>query len=184
MFFLWLIVGVVAISVLFLALSIKLEIEDFEFNIPELEDGFFSTKSKFKLKIYLFKKIRIANINLKKFKKSKIRYSQIKNMLDRINKKGNRGNLKIREIISNIDINAEKIDLEVNVGLENAATTAIIVGSLYVFIETFIRSKIKNIKEQKCDIKPNYQKDMLYIKFDGIFEVDMWNIINMVLKHN
>ena len=182
MFFLWVIFFIILIIVIFTTLSIKLEIENFELNIPKIEEGFFNTKSKVKLKIYLFRKIKIASINLKKFRKKKIKYTEIQNVIMKIRKNGNKGNIKIRDMLSDIEINAEKFDLDIDVGLENAATTAIIVGSLYTFIELSIRSKMKTIKEQKCNIKPNYQKDMLYVKFDGIFEINMWNIINIVLR--
>ena len=182
MFFLWVIFFIILIIVIFTTLSIKLEIENFELNIPKIEEGFFNTKSKVKLKIYLFRKIKIVSINLKKFRKKKIKYTEIQNVIMKIRKNGNKGNIKIRDMLSDIEINAEKFDLDIDVGLENAATTAIIVGSLYTFIELSIRSKMKTIKEQKCNIKPNYQKDMLYVKFDGIFEINMWNIINIVLR--
>ncbi len=181
MFFLWLIIIIFLITLLFTTLSIKLEFENFIISFPKISEDKKNDNGKVKLKIYIFKKIKIADINLKNVKKEKIKFEQIKKILNSIKDKKNTGELRVKDIVKGFKIKVEKINLDIEIGIKDAATTAILVGLLYTIIENLIVRGQKNIHNQKCLITPNYKKEIILIKLDSIFELNMWNIINTFL---
>ena len=181
LFFLYIFSLFFIISVLFVTLSFKLEFENFKIIFPKVK-GENSKASKIKLKIYIFRKIEIASIDLKKTKKEKIKFKQIQNLVKKYKNKDKSFNIKITDVIKELNITTEKINIDIIVGSQDAAITAIIVGILYAVLENLVISKVKKIENQNCKITPNYDKEMLFVKFDGIFEINMWNIINIVFK--
>ena len=71
--------------------------------------------------------------------------------------------------------------LEIYVGLENSALTAIEFGAISGILGNILRNKIKDIKKQKFKVIPIYEnKNFLKIDFDGIFEFNIANIIDIL----
>ena len=182
MFFLWLVVGFLLVFALFVNLSLKLEFKNFVISFPKKENKKNSDKGIVKLKIYLFKKIKIASIDLEKVKSEKVKFKQILSLFKKYREKGNTINLDIKTVIKKLNIRIEKLSVEMVVGIGNAATTAIVIGFFYTILENIIITKVKKEKQYECNIKPSYNKEMLFVKFDGIFEINVWNIINIIFK--
>ena len=135
------------------------------------------------MKFYILGKLKIADIDLKKIRSEKNKYKNLKKILKKFkyNEK-NKISFKLKDIIGKIDFKIEKINLKINVGVEDAALTGLIAGTLYSVLECLIIKRIKNIGNQECIIIPNYNENILSIKLDSIFGVSMWNIINIFLN--
>ena len=187
MFFLWLILIVILITVFFYNVSIKLEFENFVISFPKTIEKNEDNKKrksngKIKLKIYIFNKFKIADLDLKKIKKGKIQLKQIKNIIKSLNQKRNTVQLQITDIKKVLNIDVQKFNLEITIGIKDAATTAILVGILYAILNNFIIDKSRKKNNQRYLINTNYQNEMIFIKLDSIFKLDMRNIINMLFK--
>ena len=76
----------------------------------------------------------------------------------------------------------KKIDMNINIGTENAATTSIIVPVISTIISIYFRNKIKDMKNQKFNISPVYiNKNLISIDLKGIFELRLRHIISIIL---
>ena len=76
----------------------------------------------------------------------------------------------------------KKVDMNINIGTENAATTSIIVPVISTIIAIYFRNKIKDIKKQKFNISPVYiNKNLINIELKGIFELRLRHIISIIL---
>lgn len=159
-----------------MSINVKIEIENLKFIVPKINGRYTNKDSKILLKIYILKKIKIAEINLKKINlnnekfKNKIQ-SQIKQ---------EKFNINAINFFKNNNYILEKMNLKIIVGTEDAAITAIAVGIISSLISIFFHNKIFDINKQKYEVLPIYEnKSMLKIEFDGIFTFKIANIIGM-----
>jgi hypothetical protein len=114
-------------------------------------------------KIKLFKK-NMKDMNLKnvKLQNKNIDIKVLKNKDFKINYK---------ELLQNIKLEIKSIDLNVQIGTENAGFTAILVGIISAILGIIIR-------KPKYEIIPIYMnKNLLKIKVDGIFTVYLMHYI-------
>ena len=159
-----------------MSINVKIEIENLKFIVPKINGRYTNKDSKILLKIYILKKIKIAEINLKKINlnnekfKNKIQ-SQIKQ---------EKFNINAINFFKNNNYILEKMNLKIIVGTEDAAITAIAVGIISSLISIFFHNKIFDINKQKYEVLPIYEnKSILKIEFDGIFTFKIANIIGM-----
>ena len=159
-----------------MSINVKIEIENLKFIVPKINGRYTNKDSKILLKIYILKKIKIAEINLKKINlnnekfKNKIQ-SQIKQ---------EKFNINAINFFKNNNYILEKMNLKIIVGTEDAAITAIAVGIISSLISIFFHNKIFDINKQKYEVLPVYEnKSILKIEFDGIFTFKIANIIGM-----
>ena len=159
-----------------MSINVKIEMENLKFIVPKINGRYTNKDSKILLKIYILKKIKIAEINLKKINlnnekfKNKIQ-SQIKQ---------EKFNINAINFLKNNNYILEKMNLKIIVGTEDAAITAIGVGIIASLISIFFHNKIFDINKQKYEVLPIYEnKSMLKIEFDGIFTFKIANIIGM-----
>ena len=128
-----------------------------------------SKLSKIYVYILIFGKIKILKKDIKKINFDKLKF-QNKDIDIKILKNKD---LKIdyKELIKNIDINVKSIDLYAQIGTEDAALTAILVGTLSGIIGTILR-------KPKYQIVPIYtNKNLLKIRLDGIFTIYLMHYI-------
>ena len=159
-----------------MSINVKIEIENLKFIVPKINGRYTNKDSKILLKIYILKKIKITEINLKKINlnnekfKNKIQ-SQIKQ---------EKFNINAINFLKNNNYILEKMNLKIIVGTEDAAVTAIGVGIIASLISIFFHNKIFDINKQKYEVLPIYEnKSILKIEFDGIFTFKIANIIGM-----
>ena len=165
------------IIIIVLSLNIKFEIKNLKINMPKYQDKITNKESKVYLKIYTLKKIKIAEFDLKKidFKDEKIR-NKLQKQLE-----GNKLNLDTIKLLRNIDYIVEKMNLNIGIGTEDAAITAISVGMIYTIISNFLNKKVRDINEVKYEIYPIYRdKYFLDIELDSIITLKFENIINII----
>ena len=111
-----LIIIIIFINVLFFTVSIKLEIENLNLVFPKINKSMINKDSKILLKIYVLRKIKIGQIDLKKidFKSDKF-----KNRIDKLKQKEFAKEIKksitrnIFQAIKKLDMKIEKIDLNI-----------------------------------------------------------------------
>jgi hypothetical protein len=145
--------------------------------LPKYKNKITNKDGKVLLKIYILKRIRIAQFNLKKidFKDEKIR-RRLQKQLDK-----NRFNIETIKFLKKLDYIVEKLNLKIKIGIEDAAITAISVGILYTIISNILRNKIRDYDEIKYEIKPVYNdKNILEIELDSIINLKFENILNII----
>lgn len=121
-------------------------------------------------KIKLFRK-NVRNIPMKdvKFETSDFDIKIFKNKDIKIN---------YLELIQNINIDIKNIDLNVNIGTEDAGITAILVGILAGILGIII-------KKPKYQILPIYaNRNLLKINLNGIFSIYLMHYIYKFIKDN
>lgn len=121
-------------------------------------------------KIKLFRK-NVRNIPMKdvKFETSDFDIKIFKNKDIKIN---------YLELIQNINIDIKNIDLNVNIGTEDAGITAILVGVLAGILGIII-------KKPKYQILPIYaNRNLLKINLNGIFTIYLMHYIYKFIKDN
>lgn len=159
------------------SIDIKFEIENLKINLPKFQKKVTNNDSKVSLKIYILKKIKIAEINLKKidFKDEKVKNKIEKHLGEK------KINLDTIKLLKNNDYIVEKLNLNINVGTDDPAITAISVGIIYTVISIFLNKKVKDLSEIKYEIKPIYNnKNMLDIELNCIITLKFENIINII----
>ena len=121
-------------------------------------------------KIKLFRK-NVRNIPMKdvKFETSDFDIKIFKNKDIKIN---------YLELLKNINIDIKNIDLNVNIGTEDAGITAILVGILAGILGIII-------KKSKYQILPIYaNRNLLKINLNGIFTIYLMHYIYKFIKNN
>ena len=159
-----------------LTLKIKIEIKNLNLILPSKEK--INKESKLTLNIYILKKIKISEINLKKVKMDN---EKIKEKMDNFRDNIKDGlNKNIIKYIKNINYKIEKLDLNVFIGLEDASTTAISVGIISSLIVLAIKNKIKNPEIARFQVLPVYNENFLKVELNGIFTFNIVNIKNII----
>ena len=160
---------------IFFSINLKLEIENLKLELPK--NIITNKDSKVSLKIYILKKIKIAEINLKKID---LKSDKVKNRLQN-QFKGNKFNLDTVKRISKVNYIIEKLNLKVYIGTEDAAITAVSTGVGYTIISNFINGKTLSYKNIKYKIFPIYQnKNILKLELDSIITLKMEKIIDII----
>lgn len=160
---------------IFFSINLKLEIENLKLELPK--NKITNKDSKVSLKIYILKKIKIAEINLKKID---LKSDKVKNRLQN-QFKGNKFNLDTVKLISKVNYIIEKLNLKVYIGTEDAAITAVSTGVGYTIISNFINGKTLSYQNIKYKIFPIYQnKNILKLELDSIITLKMEKIIDII----
>lgn len=174
MFFLFILVIftilIIAIHTSKIGIDIKNLIIDTDAEEKINEDG------KIYVYLLLFNKIKVFRKNVRnipmkdvKFETSDFDIKIFKNKDIKIN---------YLELIQNINIDIKNIDLNVNIGTEDAGITAILVGILAGILGIII-------KKPKYQILPIYaNRNLLKINLNGIFTIYLMHYIYKFIKNN
>ena len=160
MFFLFIFIIILFLIIAVHTIKLGIEIQNFKINTECTE----KINKNYQINIYLsiFNRIKILNKDIKEIK------IRNKDLDIRILKKKD---LKIdyKEVIQNINI--EKIDLNIQIGTQDAALTAIIVGIIASVLGVLIR-------KPKYEVIPIYlDKNFIKIRLDSIFTVNLTHYI-------
>ena len=174
--FLMFIIFLILLKIL-LSINIKLEIENLKILLPKNQNKITNKNNKVSLKIYVLKKIKIAEINLKKIdlKSDKVK-KRIKKQFD-----GKKLNLDTIKLLNKVNYIIEKLNLKVYIGTEDPSITAIVVGVGYTIVSNFIGGKTISNKNIDYKIFPIYQnKNIFKLELDSIITFKMENIISII----
>ena len=93
----------------------------------------------------------------------------------------NKFDKNVIKAIKKSNININKINLNLEIGTENATLTSVIVPAISTILAILLSRKIENPKNQLFIIQPVYiNQNLINIVFSGIFEMKMIHIINII----
>ena len=177
-FFIVILIILVVITVIIMFTDIKIQVEDFKF---QLDSQNIETNKSFKviIKFNIFKKINYFKftINNKKVKSYNAKQSFDKIFKDILKGENNKDKKNSK---NQKHIKIEKLKLNVNVGIENVALTAIITGVGSILLSNLIGKNIENTKGIKWKITPIYNVNLLKIELNCIISIKLIHIINRI----
>ena len=180
MFFIYAILIILLILAILIVLTLnsKLELHISNLKISTIENPKVKAKYKIELGIILFDKIKIFNIDTSKMKVNKQNLGKVVKKIQE--KDENYTNKKIlNEVIKNLrhmEIEIKELNLKLNLGLEDAAQTAILVGITSSIIAILLKNQMK--KSNKYNVTPLYEnKNILKLELDCIIRINLANYI-------
>ena len=187
MFFFYTILAIILILVILIIFTtIEIHIENLRVKIPKKNKRNLNSKYKITIKLYIFEKIKYLKLDITKNKiEKKLMQKNIKKLKEKIEKDKNKFDIKLFSDFKNLAIKFKKLDLKINLGLEDAAVNAIMVGVLASSISVIIGYLTnKNVIEQnKWKIMPIYQnKNVLNIDLNCIISFKLIHIIYIIFK--
>lgn len=165
LFFLFILIIILFLFIAISTSKVRIEIKNLIFN-TEAEKKI-DKNSKIDVSILIFNKFKMFNKEIK-FEKQDIDIPFLK-----------KNDIKIDylELFHSINIDIVKFDLIANIGTEDAGLTALVVGLVSAILGIII-------KKTNFQINPVYaNKNLLEIKFNGIFNVQMIHYIYKLLKN-
>ena len=167
MFFLFILI--IIITILLAIYTSKIEIEVKDLNVNTENEKIIDPEAKVFISIIIFEKLKIFKKQIKQVKTNKIK-TNFKKIYFRF-KKTKKVDIEFRELLKNIRIEIKKIDLKIQLGLEDASKTAILVGIISSIMGMVIR-------KPKYQIIPMYvNKNLIKINLNGIFRIDLIHYI-------
>ena len=172
----------VLIVILLIFSRIKFEVINFKFSSELHSKGHIDKDYEFIIKLCILRNIPILKIKITNEKLEKLHLKQkIKNMELKVIENRKDIDKNVFKAIKNIKLKIEKINLNLEIGTENAALTAIIIPVVSTIISIFLRNKIDDYRNQTFITKPLYlNENIVNIGFSGIFEIKVIHIINII----
>ena len=176
MFFLFVFIIILVIIGLIIIIHtsrVGIEVQNLIIDTEQPQGKKINEESKINVYILIFGKIKIFKNNVKNMKrpdfKIKNKNIDIKILQDK--------DLKInyKSLLKNIYLDIEKIDLNAQIGTEDAVLTAILVG----IISSILGILIKKPKYQVIPIYTN--KNFIKIRLDGIFSIYLMQYIDKII---
>lgn len=189
MVFLFVFAFIILITIILLFSKIKININ--KFNYLSINPKNKKTDYNIIIQLIILKKFPIFEIKFNKnniMKIEKIK-RKIKNKFETFDfteiEKDKEIKKKILEIIKKLKIDIDKINLNIEIGTENAVLTSFIIPVVATLLTYILKNSIKNnvikSEENKFKIQPiYYNQNLLNILFSGIFEIKMIHIINII----
>lgn len=189
MVFLFVFAFIIIITIILLFSKIKINVN--KFNYLSINPKNRKTDYNIIIQLIILKKFPILEIKFNKnniIKIEKIK-RKIKNKFETFDfteiEKDKEIKKKILEIIKKLKIDIDKINLNIEIGTENAVLTSFIIPVVATLLTYILKNNIKNnvikSEENKFKIKPiYYNQNLLNILFSGIFEIEMIHIINII----
>ena len=166
----------IIIVLVFFFTYIELEIQGLEYysEIKEINKGI-----KIWIRLKLFNKITFFKI---KIDNNKLDKSKLKNNYNKIQKRLYKNKRKIiLKQIKKMHINSKKFDFNIEIGTEDAAATALIIGVLSTLIGYLIGLIRIGKNQTQWNVQPVYKNiKFLKIHLDCIFSINLTHIINII----
>ena len=176
MFFLFILAILVIIGVAIHTSRIGIEVENFIINTEAPKGEKINKESKIYAYLLIFGKIKLFKKDVKNIKPPNFK---IKNTdIDIKILKGKDLVINYKEMLKNIDVDIKMFDLNMQLGTQDAAVTAILVGIISSILGIII-------KKPKYEIVPIYSnRNFIKIKLNGIFSIYLMQYIyKLILVH-
>ena len=181
--FFWLFLIIIAvIFIITIFPSIKIEIKNLELHIPK-ENGKYANKDyEVYINVYILRKIKIFKFSIteNKLERKEIN-DRIKKMEQKVLRNRNQYDIKLTEFFKKLHIELEKLKLDIYLGTEDAALTAISTGIVASTVGIVLKDKV--LEKDKIGFKtvPVYQdENILKIYIDAILWIRMLHIIHII----
>ena len=168
MFFLFIFIILLILGLAVYTSRIRIEIDNLIIDTEQPKGEKINKNSEILVYIVVFKKLKILKRDSKniKFQNKDIDIKFLKNKDFK---------LYYKELLKNIDI--EQIDLNIQLGTQDAAVTAILTGIISTSLGMIL-------KKPKYEIIPIYSnRNFLKIKLDGIFSVQLMQYIYKLISY-
>ena len=173
MFFLFIFIIILILILAIHTSKIGIEVKNLIIDTEKTKDERINRQSKIYIYLLIFQKIKLFKKNVKELKLNNVKFQNKDIDVKFLKNKDFKINYK--KLIQNIEI--KKIDLYIEIGTEDAALTAILVGIISGIFGVILRKP----KYQAIPIYSN--KNLLKIKLDGIFTINLRHYIyNKVFK--
>ena len=168
----------VLILIIVLLVFSRIRIEVINFKFSSQTKRHINKDYKVIIKLCILKKIPILKVNITKTKLEKMKIKEkIKNIDFKIIQNKNKFDKNAIKAIKKSNININKINLNLEIGTENATLTSVIVPAISTILAILLSRKIENPKNQLFIIQPVYiNQNLINIVFSGIFEMKMIHI--------
>ena len=177
-FFIVSIIVTISFSLLLILTEIKVDIKDFEFKIKN-KNCELNKKCIITFKLCIFNKLNYlkirTNIDKLKLSESNNKYNKIKRHVVK------NDSIKVRDIQNKLKVKYEKIDLNITIGEENAAVSAILTGVISSIVSVIIGKHFSDIKEIKWNVEPMYNINVLKLSLNCIINIKLIHIINTII---
>lgn len=179
MFFFYMIFIIVFILIIFsLFTTIQIHIQNIRFSTDKIEGRNFNKDYKIIVKLYLLKKIKFLQLNITK---NKIERHTIQERINKIEKKMKEDkkffDIKILNELKKLNLKIKKINLNIDIGLEDAAANAISVGIISSMIAISLRKFTNKNNQILWKVNPIYNRNLLNVNLDCIFSLKLIHII-------
>lgn len=183
MVFLFILIGIGIFSIVLIFSKIQIQIVNLKFSSEKPRH--INSNYQIIIKLLILKKIPVFKVSITKNKLEKVK---LKEKVQQVNwQKLQSTNLKkdALKAIKELKLDVKNINLNIELGTENACFTSILVPAISTAISIWLGRKIKNYENQIFIIKPVYlNQNFVNILISGIFEVKMKHIISMLYVLN
>lgn len=187
-FFYMLSILVIILTILVINTTIQIHIENLKITIPKKNKRNINKDYKILIKFYILNKINYLKLDITKTKMEKrIIRKNINKIKRKIEKDQNKIDTKVLKSLKNIKWNIKRLNLKINLGLEDASKSAIFVGLLSAIISVGLGILKNNKKLTKNDeiywkIIPIYQGEVsIKIGLNIIGKIKIKDIIKFLL---
>ena len=179
MFFFFILGTIVIILVIVIAIHtsrIGIEIEDLIIDSEKPKGQKINQESKIFVYLLIFRKIKLFKKDVKKMKQPKVRLENQNIDLDVKILKDRELKINYKDLLQNIDIDVKKINLNAQIGTQDAALTAILVGFLSAILGI-------TLKKPKYQVYPIYlNKNILKVKIECIISIYLMHYIYKLIS--
>lgn len=160
----------------------KIRIEIMNLNFYSQAKRHLNKDYQIRIKLYGFYIIPIFTMNLTKRKLEDFKLKQkIQDIDFNILEDNSKFYKKMLQAMKSANISIRKINLQVEIGTENAGLTSIVVPAISTIIALVLHKTVKKFENQIFMVNPIYQnQNLLNIGVSGIFEIKMCHIINTI----
>lgn len=178
--FLGLLIIISILFLIFITSTLKIKIEN-------LQIGNYKNNREYRafLQLYFLNKIKIFSIRINN---ERIRKMYSSKQIEKIDFNKIKENIPINRetlsIIKELKLEIEKLDLEINIGIEDAVLTsylvAVIASLISILLPHFVKSR--NNKKIKYVVEPIYNKTKFNMYLDSIISIKIVHIIYIIYQ--
>ena len=159
----------------------KIEIKISNLDVSTAREEKVNSNYKMRINIIVFNKIKVFGKDVKKGKVKKENLDKLYNTVKSVERKSNPKNsfIMLLQTVKNLQIEINELNLKIELGTQDAALSAILVGVISSVIGIILKNQ--TYKEQRFEVIPLYMnKNILNLKLNGIFRI---NLIHYIYKN-
>ena len=159
----------------------KIEIKISNLDVSTAREEKVNSNYKMHINIIVFNKIKVFGKDVKKGKVKKENLDKLYNTVKSVEGKSNPKNsfIMLLQTVKNLQIEINELNLKIELGTQDAALSAILVGVISSVIGIILKNQ--TYKEQRFEVIPLYMnKNILNLKLNGIFRI---NLIHYIYKN-
>lgn len=170
--------------IILLILFSRIRIEIINFKFYSMRSKHTNNNYKIVIKLCVFRRIPILKVTITKLKLDKLILKlkgKIKNIEMELLSNTSQIDKNSIKAMKKINLMIKRINLNIELGTENAGFTAILIPLFSTLISMVFRKKVENYNKHVFRISPIYiNQNLINIMISGIFEIKTIHIINII----